>query len=157
MQKTLPLNSDTLQGLSAIDPAARGHSVTAKHLKMLCDKLDHVITEDSDIALEIKKYNVDNSLPPHDTDFVQWWAQVISSKKYPGLAYMWWQLLSIFHGPQIEASFSYMTDILDSKAGKMKVETFSSIQTVKYTLKTKKQKCHSVIEKIWCKILTSWQ
>ena len=61
---------------------------------------------------------------------------------------MWWEslsvcptlkkvakaALSIFHGPQIESSFSTMKDILDMNTGSMAIETYSAYQTVKYFL-----------------------
>ena len=46
MQKKLPLNSSTLQGLSAMDPVGHGHSVTQKHLNVLTNKLQHFLPED---------------------------------------------------------------------------------------------------------------
>ena len=42
--------------------------------------------------------------------------------------------LTIFHGSQVDRSFSLMKDVLDKKAGSIRTETFSSIQTVKYHL-----------------------
>ena len=45
--------------------------------------------------------------------------------------------LSCFHGPQVESSFSMMGDILDSRSGRIRVDTYGAIQTVKYSLKAK--------------------
>ena len=45
--------------------------------------------------------------------------------------------LCIFHGPQIELSFSIMSDIVDKHAGRMNMQTFSAIQTVKHYLLTR--------------------
>ncbi|KAK3767550.1 hypothetical protein RRG08_029569 [Elysia crispata] len=47
--------------------------------------------------------------------------------------------LSIFHGPQVESSFSLMKDMMSMKPGSMSVASFSSIQTVKYYLKSKQK------------------
>ena len=46
-------------------------------------------------------------------------------------------LLTIFHGPRVESSFSVMGDIMDKKSGRMNVSTYSAIQTVKYSLNAK--------------------
>ena len=46
-------------------------------------------------------------------------------------------LLTIFHGPKVESSFSVMGDVMDKKSGRMNVSTCSAIQTVKYNLNAK--------------------
>lgn len=46
-------------------------------------------------------------------------------------------VLSCFHGPQVESSFSLMGEILDPKSSRMKIDTYSAIQTVKYNMKAK--------------------
>ena len=46
-------------------------------------------------------------------------------------------LLTIFHGPRVESSFSVMGDIMDKKSGRMNVSTYSAIETVKYSLNAK--------------------
>ena len=46
-------------------------------------------------------------------------------------------LLIIFHGPRVESSFSFMDDVMDKKPGRMYVSTYSTIQTVKYSLNAK--------------------
>ena len=141
MQKTLPLNSTTLKGLSALDPLARGHSVTQKYLEVLGKKLEHLLPSENNLALEIIQYNVDRSLTPYDPTMsvVDWWGQIIHGDKYPSLAKIASAAFSIFHGPQVESSFSLMSDILDKKAGRMNAQTFSAIQTVKYSLRSQKK------------------
>ncbi len=78
---------------------------------------------------------------------VEWWSQIIEGNKYPSLSKVVTAALSVFHGPQVESSFSYMTDVLDSKAGRMNIETFSSIQTVKYFLRSQKKSAVEVYER----------
>ena len=46
-------------------------------------------------------------------------------------------LLTIFHGPKVEISFSVMGDVMDKKSGRMNVSTYSAIQTFKYSLNAK--------------------
>lgn len=45
-------------------------------------------------------------------------------------------ILSCFHGPQVESSFNIMNDVIDSKSGRINIDTYSSIQTVKYGIKS---------------------
>ena len=46
-------------------------------------------------------------------------------------------LLTIFHGPRVESSFSVMDDIMDKKSGRLNESTYSAIQMVKYSLDAK--------------------
>ena len=43
MQKTLPLANNVLQAASALDPEARGHSVTLQFLKQLLKLVTNVL------------------------------------------------------------------------------------------------------------------
>ena len=49
---------------------------------------------------------------------------------YPTLTKVVKSALAIFHGPQVERSFSLMKDIPDKRAERMHTQTFSAIQTV---------------------------
>ena len=44
-------------------------------------------------------------------------------------------LLSCFHGPHVESSFNVMSDIIDKKSGKIKIETYNAIQNIKFGLR----------------------
>ena len=44
--------------------------------------------------------------------------------------------LSIFTGPTVESSFRMINDIIDSRSGRTEIDTYSSIVTVKYQLKS---------------------
>ena len=46
-------------------------------------------------------------------------------------------LLTIFHGPRVESSFSVTGDVMDKKSGRMNVSSCSAIQRVKYSLNAK--------------------
>ena len=67
-----------------------------------------------------------------DIDCLTWWISV--SKKYPVVFKVVRAVLSIFHGPRVESSFSTMGDIIDKKSGRMNIETYAAIQTIKYAL-----------------------
>ena len=67
-----------------------------------------------------------------------WWYKLV--KRYPILTKLSLAALTIFHGPRVEGSFSVTGDIMDKKSGRMNVETYSAIQTVKYSLTAKASK-----------------
>lgn len=138
LQKKLPLQSQTLQSLSAIDPLLRGHSQTVLHLRKLMEKLGHLLPPDADTHLEILQYDVDNTLPSFE-DAVKWWASVFDKGKYPALCKAVKAAFSIFHGPLVESSFSVMGNVIDERSTSMNISTFSAIQTIKYTLQCRKQ------------------
>ena len=46
-------------------------------------------------------------------------------------------LLTIFHGPRVESSFSVMGEVMDKKSGRMNMSTYTAIQTVKYSSNAK--------------------
>lgn len=56
-------------------------------------------------------------------------------------------ILSIFHGPRIESSFNVMGSIIDKKAGRINLETYSAIQGIKYVLKARTE---GPLEQNWC-------
>ncbi|KFM61568.1 hypothetical protein X975_11224, partial [Stegodyphus mimosarum] len=62
----------------------------------------------------------------------EWWAKVFADGSYPALSKMVKAILSFFHGPQVESAFSSMSSVLEKECGRMSIDTFSAIQTVKY-------------------------
>lgn len=117
----------------------RGHSQAVLQLKELASIMKHLVCTESDPSMEILKYNVDPNLANYEDgdDIVKWWAHVISLAKYPALMQAIRGALSIFHGPLVESSFSLMGDVIDKKSGNMRIPTFNSVQTVKYTLRSR--------------------
>ena len=76
---------------------------------------------------------IDLSLPACDDEKNRagiYWYQLRG--RYPTICKVSLALLSIFHGPRVESSFSMMGNILDKQSGRMNVDTYSAIQTVKY-------------------------
>ena len=61
-----------------------------------------------------------------------WWYQL--KGRYPTICKASLALLSIFHDPRVESSFSIMGNILDKQSGQMNVDTYSAIQMVKYNV-----------------------
>jgi hypothetical protein len=139
LQSKLPLDSAILQGLSAIDPMARGHSVTTSHLYNLCDSLSHILPAEHRVFGEVYQYISDPELDKiDDCDIVKFWNGPIIKERYQCLHIIVSACLSIFHGPSVESSFSVMNNIVDSNCSRTSVETFNAYQTVKYSLRSKK-------------------
>ncbi|GBN19210.1 RuvB-like 2 [Araneus ventricosus] len=67
LQKKLPLNSSLLQSILAIDPIARGHSVTADRLKRLPKLVTNVLMQEEEMqySLDVHLYQVDKFLPSY--------------------------------------------------------------------------------------------
>ncbi|GFO18215.1 hypothetical protein PoB_004472000 [Plakobranchus ocellatus] len=83
------------------------------------------------LATEVKDYNVSPNNYAKTERVDVWWGK---QSKYPTLQKLARACLSIFHGPQVEGSFSRMKDIMKVKSGNMAVSTFSAVQTIKYSL-----------------------
>ena len=135
----LPLDSRTLKALSALNPEKRHESGFKANMKELLPILGHLLTDSQkeQAADEIPEFISNDSLPKLNDGRVDVWWGTLSV--CPTLKVIAKAALSIFHGPQVESSFSLMKDIMNKKAGSMAVGTFSSIQTVKYFLKSRNQ------------------
>ncbi|XP_060789431.1 uncharacterized protein LOC132894118 isoform X2 [Neoarius graeffei] len=140
MQKKLPLNNALLKCLSAIDPKAQGHSLTAEHLKKLKDFFPTILSqEEKDQYLrEVSRIQMDPTLPAvnDSTRLDHWWREVMPC--YPALGKVVRACLSIFTGPKMEQSFSFMNDLIGAKSNRMAVQTYAAIQAVKYDLKARR-------------------
>ena len=64
----------------------------------------------------------------NDVECLTWWSSL--EKKYPLVFKMIVVNLSIFDGPQVESSFSMMTDVIVTKSGGLNSGTYEAIQTV---------------------------
>ena len=138
----LPLLNSTLKAFAALVPCmilSKKDSVM-KYLIELTD-LVFVFTEEEIklYEIQVRKMMIDNTLPAatddngDDADIVKWYSHL--SKKYPAVHKMAMSVLSIFHGPKLESSFSGMGHVIDKKTNRMCDRTYSAIQTVKYSLR----------------------
>lgn len=83
------------------------------------------------------RFQADDCLP-HETERVDsWWGVIKKSGQYSALSKVAIAACAIFHGPIVESSFNTMGDIMDPKSSNMAVETYNSIQTVKYFIKSR--------------------
>ena len=118
-----PLLNSTLKAFAALGPCmilSKKDSVM-KYLIELPD-LVSVFTEEGTKLYEIqlRKMMIDNTLRAatddngDDVHIVKWYSHL--SKKYPAVHKMAMLVLSIFHGPKVESSFSAKGDVIDKKA-----------------------------------------
>ncbi|KAK6196348.1 hypothetical protein SNE40_001589 [Patella caerulea] len=140
LQKRLPLDNEFLRSVSAIDPSAKGHHLSARYLKCLRNTCRKFLSEEetAQISLEVHRYQVDSNLPdPSLMPIDKWWCAVRATGKYPALSKMVLTVLTCFHGPMVEGSFNLMGDIIDIKSTRMDTTTFNAIQSIKYGLKAR--------------------
>ena len=140
IQKKLPLENEALKKFSVIDPkiVTSPNKLVLKWFNDIPTALVNVLTleEQDEYDFEVRKLLVDAQLfsaldsKRDDIDCLTWWISVL--KKYPVVFKVVRAMLSIFHGPRVESSFSTMGDIIDKKSGRMNIETYAAIQTIKY-------------------------
>ena len=111
-----------------------------KYLIELPDVVSDLTEEETKLyEIQVRKMTIDNTLPAATDDYgddvyiVKWYSYL--SKKYPAVHKMAMSVLSIFHGPKLESSFSGMGHVIDKKTNRMCDRTYSAIQTVKYSLR----------------------
>ena len=140
LQNTYDITNPFLRAFSAIDPVARGHTLTFTYLSKLVSHFKLILQDstNSNYFDEIKKNQLYNSLPVYTEesypDISSWWTIIFDSNKYQILSKIIKAALSIFTGPQVESSLSMMNDIVTPCASRMSVETYSSCMSVKYSL-----------------------
>ena len=138
----LPLLNSTFKAFSALGPCmilSNKHSVM-KYLIELPDVVSDLTEEETELhEIQVRKMTIDNTLPAATDDYgddvyiVKWYSYL--SKKYPAVHKMAMSVLSIFHGPKLESSFSGMGHVIDKETNRMCDRTYSAIQTVKYSLR----------------------
>lgn len=133
----MPLDSPILQAFSILDPKLRGTSVSLHYMQKLPEMLPLNLTdkEMEEYDKEIRGFQLDPTLPSlTNTVRIDHWWSLINSKKYPLLTRAAKTILSCFHGPVVESTFSIMGQILHKHNTQMDIETYSSYQSIKYTL-----------------------
>ena len=143
MAEKLPLENKFLKDVTATYPkeVTSCKSSTLKSLLNLPSLMENVLLDDEIDCYEseCRRIIVDYDLPDVCTPDKKpvrgdlWWYKLV--ERYPILTKLSLAALTIFHG-----SFSVMGDIMDKKSGRMNVETYSAIQTVKYSLTAKASK-----------------
>ena len=147
MAEKLPLENEFLKNVAAIDPIAitsRKSIVLKLLLKFPFLMNNGLVDEEAEMyENDCRRLFVDFNLPdvlqdnkPVRADNWRWQL----NEKYPVLSKLSLAVLTVFHGPRVESSFSVMGDVMDKESGRMNVSTYSAIQTVKYSLAAKASK-----------------
>ena len=139
IQKQLPLKNQNIKAFSCIDPKKilNGDEDTTQGLTYLVDIMPTVLTDDERSAYLREVYSLltDPLLPSIirkdgegndiEVSCLDWWISL--EFRYPNCFKMVTAVLSIFHGPRMEGSFSGMTDIIDSKSGRLDIESYDAM------------------------------
>lgn len=131
----MPFANPFLKAVSTLNPIYRKHSASLKLMKELPHYVPNVIkaTEINSYDLEVHHFQNDSFRQIGDKEPIDmWWKEIEMSKKYPLLSRLAFSLLTCFHGPKVESSFSLMNNIITSGSNRLKVSTFNAIQSVKY-------------------------
>ena len=159
LQEKMPVNNPVLKGCAALDWSVRTSTTAQKHLIELgklktvkassakdskADQKEFALIDLQDqekFKKEVLSYTTSpeiQSPPPNsNTPIDVFWAG-INAEKYPLLTSVAKKLLSAFHGPLVESSFSAMTRILNPGCSRLDVETYSATMGVRYFLSSKK-------------------
>ena len=142
--KKVPLNNEVLQKFSCIDPAIVIYPSTGifKTYISYSTLLRNVISDEqnNEYEKEVGMLFCNEQLPSHvqadgdDVLCLQWWLKI--QKQYLLLFKMVTPILSNFNAPKVESSFSVTIDVVDKTCERMNMETYSGIQTIKYSLET---------------------
>lgn len=134
----MPLSNPFLKAVSAIDPVCKSSSLALTYMKKLPHLVRNVFSdrEKELFELEVQNYHSDALLPrvSENERADEWWVSIKKSCNYPLLSRMACALLTCFHGPRVESSFSMMNNIITAGTTRLNVETFDSIQSIKYHL-----------------------
>ena len=98
--------------------------------------------EENTFQKEVHALCVDRNFPSpvndedNEVDCLEWWGKI--SDRYSVLFKVVCAVLSIFHGPRVESTFSVMNNVIYQNSGRMNMEIYGAIQDIKYALKTRK-------------------
>ena len=132
------INNPLPKSFCALDPKLRLSSLTHENLLNLKPNFQTFLSNGcGGFSTEIQKYITDSGLSlPEETERLDiWWNNVFKTKRYLVLSSLVRPCLSIFTGPMVECSFSVMNGI-DSRSGRMEIDTYSAIVTTKYNIKS---------------------
>lgn len=138
LQEKMPVNNKLFHYLSAIDPACKSTTPGLSYMLKLPQLVKNVLSdgEVDSYEREVRKFHLDSALPTpgQNQRLDSWWSHVFDSARYPSLSKLIMSILSLFHGPCVDSSFSVMSNVIDKGSSRMKVDTYSAIQSVKYPI-----------------------
>ena len=98
--------------------------------------------EDNTFQKEVLALCVNGNLPStindedNEVGCLEWWGKI--SDQYSVTFKVVCVILSIFHGPRVESTFSVINNVIGQNSGRVNIETYGAIQDIKYALKTRK-------------------
>ena len=144
IQSKLPLENETLKAFSAIDPilVCSPNKLVLKRLLSLPTLVPTVLEdeEENTFQKEVHALCVKRNFPSplndedNEVDCLEWWGKI--SDRYSVPFKVVCAVLSIFHGPRVESTFSVMNNVIYQNSGRMNMEIYGAIQDIKYALKT---------------------
>ena len=135
-QKKYALNNPLLNFFYALDPRSRQSSLMHENLLNLKPYFETFLSSGcGEYSSEIKKYDTDSELLLPEEKIDVWLNKVFKTNRYPVLSSLVCHCLSIFMGRMVKCSLS-MINIIDSRWSHIEIETYSSIMTAKYSLKS---------------------
>ncbi|GBO44864.1 hypothetical protein AVEN_31433-1, partial [Araneus ventricosus] len=101
------------KAVSSLDPCNRKTSVALELTKELPLYASNVVQDSEKEAYDLERHNFQND---HFSDIVEesvdlWWRDVENTSKYHLLSRMTFALLTCFHEPKVESSFSIMNNV----------------------------------------------
>ena len=140
LQTKMPVQNKLLLYMSALDPVVKGSTSAMSYMSKLPSLMTNVLSnvdEEELYDIEVRQFHSDiHFSPPEEPMRLDvWWTPVFGSSRFPMLSKIVKAAMSCFHGPQVEGSFSIMKQVMNTQTSQLNVETFSSIQSIKYPLK----------------------
>ncbi|GBM48447.1 hypothetical protein AVEN_98986-1 [Araneus ventricosus] len=138
----MPFANPFLMAISSLDPCNRRTSVALESMKELPLYASNVVQDSEKEAYDLEIHNFQND---HFSDIVEesvdlWWRDVENTSKYPLLSRMAFALLTCFHEPKVESSFSILNNVITPGSNRLNVSTFNAMQCIKYELRSQKKK-----------------
>ena len=135
LQQKMPLDNKALKLCSALDPRRRCANETREVLSQLPNFVPHLAQSDAFLQ-EVRSYSVSQTLPPAaDCQIDQRWQNL--KDRYPHLCQGACAMLSCFHGPIAESSFSAMANIMDCHCAHLSTGVFSAVQSVRHYIQAR--------------------
>ncbi|GBN89833.1 60S ribosomal protein L32 [Araneus ventricosus] len=143
----MPFANPFLMAISSLDPCNRRTSVALESMKELPLYASNVVQDSEKEAYDLEIHNFQND---HFSDIVEesvdlWWRDVENTSKYPLLSRMAFALLTCFHEPKVESSFSILNNVITPGSNRLNVSTFNAMQCIKYELRSQKKKKKSAV------------
>ncbi|GBO00885.1 hypothetical protein AVEN_93024-1 [Araneus ventricosus] len=128
----MPFANPFLKAVSSLDPCNRKTSVALELMKEPPLYASNVVQDSEKEACDLEIHNFQNDI---FCDIVEesvdlWWRDVENTSKYPLLSRVAFALLTCFHEPKVESSFSIMNNVIPPGSNRLNVLTFNAMQCI---------------------------